>query len=215
MKNKQKSLINWKRAGRPAIHDKGIRHIKREKVNKQTSLHLTIKVRKDKADIKNKHILKALHHAIKRARFKRLKIIHYSLEYNHVHLLAESYDEKILHCSMQAFGISLAKQINKFKALNGTVYKHRYHLRKINSPRDLKNVLHYIFKNGIHHKRTSSVLDPYNSIVVERNLLTLYGPWSAVLETAIMKSKFLLDLRKELTEVLDDGKVYFRSLQYI
>lgn len=72
-KGTQSSLINWKGAGRPSIHDRGVRHIAREVIRKSTSLHLTIKVRENKADIKNKQILKALHHAIKRARMRRLK----------------------------------------------------------------------------------------------------------------------------------------------
>ncbi|MDD4976655.1 MAG: hypothetical protein PHY93_20025 [Bacteriovorax sp.] len=86
-KNTQLSLVNPKRAGRPVTVDIGIRHISRERLKRPTALHLTIKVRENKANIKNKRILKALHHAIKRARLKKLRIIHYTIEYNHVHLL--------------------------------------------------------------------------------------------------------------------------------
>ncbi len=50
-KNFQYSLINPKRAGRPAIHDKGVRHSERLKFYQRKSLHLTIKVRENKADI--------------------------------------------------------------------------------------------------------------------------------------------------------------------
>lgn len=201
-KNTQLSLTNLKNAGRPAIVDIGIRHISRERVNKPTPLHLTIKVRENKANIRNKRILKALHHAIKRARFKKLKVIHYTLEYNHIHLLVETSDNKILQTGMQALGISLSKAINKIKQLKGGVYKHRYHFRKLNSRRELKNVLHYIFKNGLKHKRSYSMLDPYNSFVAEKRI-------PADIEYKITKSVFLLRLRSELRELLDQGNVYF------
>ena len=206
--NTQLSFAKPKRAGRPAKVDVGIRHISREKLHRRSALHLTIKVRENKAEIKTKKILKALHHAIKRARLKRLKIIHYTLEYNHIHLLAEATNNEILHQGMQALGISLSKAINKIKSLKGSVYKHRYHLKKINSRRQYKNVIHYILKNGIKHKRTSSIIDPYNSAVVAKNI-------SADIESTIQQSPFLTRLRKDLREFLDEGNVYYIGRAYL
>ena len=48
----QTSLINTKGAGRPAIHDRGIRHTERPHLKKLSSLHLTIKVRRLKVEKK-------------------------------------------------------------------------------------------------------------------------------------------------------------------
>lgn len=214
-KGTQLTLSNWKRAGRPAIHDKGIRHIAREIIKKSTSLHLTIKVRENKADIKNKQVLKILHYAIRRSRIKGLRIIHYTLEYNHIHLLVEAADKQTVHQGMQSFGITFAKKINAIKRLKGTVYKHRYHLRKINSPRELKNVLYYIFNNGIHHKRTSTVLDPYNTLPAFKSLKFLYGHWSNKIEADIKKSWFLSELKKELSFLLNEGQIHFKALEFV
>jgi REP element-mobilizing transposase RayT len=213
-KNTQLNLINLKGAGRPAIHDKAIRHIGRPKFIKPRSLHLTIKVRENKADIKTKRLLKALHHAIKRARLKDLKIIHYSLEHNHVHLLAEANSDKILKTGMQAFGISFSKAINRTKKLNGTVYKHRYHFRRISSSRELKNVLHYIFSNGIKHGRTKSILDPYNSLIAESKLQTLYPSRAKKIWADINRSEFLKLMQIELRSVLTNGKLLFNGLSF-
>lgn len=214
-KNTQLSLINPKRAGRPAINDRGIRHIRRDRIRKPTSMHLTIKVRENKADIKSKRILKALHRAIIRSRLKKLRVIHYTLEYNHVHLLVEASDHKVMHQGMQAFGISLSKAINKIKCLNGTVYKHRYYLRKLNSARELKNVLHYIFNNGVHHKRATSVLDPFNSLPAEARLDHIYKITAKKLWADINRSDFLKQLKMELKGVLDSGEVYFNGLRFL
>lgn len=206
-KNTQLTLINPKRCGRKALHDKGIRHTSREIINKPTSLHLTIKVRENKADIQNKRLLKSLHHAIKRARLKSLRVIHYTLEYNHLHLLVEADNNKHLGQSMQALGISLAKAINKYKGVKGAVYKHRYHLRKIHTARELKNVLHYIFQNGMKHKRCKSVLDLYNSAIAERLLLRLYP------KLALIQFDHLFKLQFQLFSILDPGRVNFKTLE--
>lgn len=157
----QLSLINPKRAGRPAIHDKGIRHRKREEINEPRPLHLTIKL--IRADIQNKTILKGLRHAIQRARNQGLRIIHYSLERDHVHLYAESTDNDTLARAMKALGVSFVKRINKYHQCKGSCYKTRYHLRILNTAREVKNVINYILKNGIKHGRTKSELDQYNS----------------------------------------------------
>lgn len=210
---KQLKLLNPKRAGRKPIHDKAIRHTERPIFKKARSLHLTIKVRENKADIKSRRLLKALHHAIKRARLMKLKIIHYTLEFNHVHLLVEADNNSTLHKGMQAFGISFSKAINRSKRLKGTVYKHRYHFRQICSSRELKNVLHYIFHNGIKHGRTNSLIDPFNSMVAEKNLQHLYK--RKIIPADIHKSDYLMKLKMHLAEMLDEGVLYFRGLPYL
>jgi hypothetical protein len=163
-KGTQLKLTNPKNSGKKAIHDKGIRHTKREDIRGPRPLHLTIRL--IRADIQNKIILKALRHAILRARLQGLRIIHYSLEHHHIHLYAESSDSKILAKAMKALGVSLVKKINKHFKTKGQCYKTRYHLRILRSATEVKNVINYILKNGIKHRRTKSVIDLYNSALV-------------------------------------------------
>ena len=160
-KGTQLKLENPKNAGRPAIHDKGIRHTSRQEIRRPTPLHLTVKL--IRADIQNKLILQGLRHAILRARLQGLRVIHYSLEKDHVHLYVESSDNLVLAKGMKAFGVALVKRINKFFKRKGSFYKTRYHLRLLKSATEVKNVLNYILKNGIKHKRSRSIIDPYNS----------------------------------------------------
>ncbi|MBC7430080.1 MAG: transposase [Bacteriovorax sp.] len=207
-KGKQLTFLNPSRAGRPAIHDKGIRHTSRPKVLKPTPLHLTIKVRENKADIQNKIVLKSLHRAIIRGRLKGLKIIHYTLEYNHVHLFVEAKNNLVLHKGMQALGITLSKAINKFKKAKGAVYKHRYHFRQITSLGDLKNVLNYIFNNGVKHKSTKTLVSFYNSLIVEKNLDRLYPEKINVIWAKIRESPHVRGLFKTLLCVLDENHYY-------
>lgn len=214
-KNTQMSLLNPKRSGRKPLHDRGIRHVKRDRITKLTSMHITIKVRENKADIKSKKILNALHHAIWRARLKRIRVIHYTLEFNHVHLLVEADCHKVMHRGMQAFGISIAKAINKFKMKTGQVYKNRYHLKKITNPVQLKNVLHYIFHNGVHHKSGTTLLNPFNSLPAAECIGVIYPYASKKIQADIEKSEALRKLRSELKNVLDNGLIFFKELAYV
>lgn len=202
-KNTQLNFINPKRAGRPAIVDIGIRHTKRLIFNLPSAFHITIKVKENKADIKNKNILKSLHHAIKRARLQGIRVLHFTLEYNHVHLVLEASNHKELHKGMQAFGISFAKKINKQKHLNGTVYKNRYHQRLLKTRSEFKNAIQYVFSNGLKHKRALSKLDPYNSLIFEKLI-------PADIQKIIDGSVFLKRLREDLRMIL-----YFPGVHYM
>ncbi len=199
-KGTQLSLLNRKGAGRPAINDAGIRHTPRPLITRRASLHLTVKVKRNKADIKNKAVLAILKRAILNARLKGLRVIHYTLEYDHVHLLIEADNNKILGKGMQAFGVTLAKAINRLWKLKGEVYKHRYHFSRIESPRELKNVMNYIFNNGVKHRTAKSIINPFNSIKVE------------------MKFKLFTNEKLEvdwnLVGFLDKCKIFYQGLEY-
>ncbi|MGZ3787896.1 MAG: transposase [Bacteriovorax sp.] len=200
-RNTQISLINIKGAGRPAIHDAGIRHTSRPFLKKPSSLHLTVKIKKNKAGIKNKSILILLKRAILNTRRQGLKVIHYSLEYDHVHLLIEAENNHVLGKGMQAFGVTLSKAINRMRKLKGGVYKHRYHFRKISGARELKNVMNYIFTNGLKHKTAQNIANPYNSIRAEKKYFLF------------CKSKLEFDL--ELMNLLDKGRIFYQALEFI
>jgi REP element-mobilizing transposase RayT len=207
-KHTQLSLTNPKGAGRKAIHDKGIRHIEREVIKKDTVLHLTLKIEKNKANLKNKSILKALQQSIKKARLLGLKVIQYTLEYDHVHLLVESSDKISLGKGMQSLGISFSKKINKIKKQNGKVFKTRYHFRKLSTPREIKNVLNYILGNGVKHKESSSIVSPFNSLSVITAFDKLYPGFERMIEETIQKSFYLRELKKSLADTLSSPKNY-------
>jgi REP element-mobilizing transposase RayT len=200
-KKTQLTFMNLKGAGRPAINDPGIRHTKRPYIKKPASLHLTIKVKKNKAEIKNKSVLKILKRAIFNSRKQGLKVIHFSLEYDHVHLLIEAENNHTLGKGMQAFGVTLSKAINRLKKLKGGVYKHRYHFRQISSTRDLKRVMNYIFTNGIKHGATKNIVNSYNSIEAEKKYYLFY--------------KGNMTLNSDLISSLDLGRIFYKGLEFI
>jgi REP element-mobilizing transposase RayT len=159
------TLFNPHRAGRPAIHDRGIRHISRDPIKKLTALHLTIKIIREKAGLKNKAMLKVLQRAIVKARSKGLAVVHYTLEFDHIHLLVESGNHQELGKAMQSLGVSLSMAINRLRGLQGKVFKTRYHLRKLKTPTEIRNVIKYILGNTVKHRATKTPLSIYNSFI--------------------------------------------------
>lgn len=75
-------------AGRKRIHSRGVSHRIREKVSGRTPLHINFKFR---TFIKNKRCLALLKRAILNARSHGLRVIHFSLQSNHIHLIVEAF----------------------------------------------------------------------------------------------------------------------------
>jgi REP element-mobilizing transposase RayT len=123
--------------------------------------------------------------AVREARLSTLRledsfrIIHFSIQRNHIHLLVEAHDRKALWTGMRVFGISCAKQLNaaisarRGKRRRGTVFTDRYYARILKTPREVRNCLSYVLKNWRHHKadidepmRQPWKIDPFSSALV-------------------------------------------------
>jgi REP element-mobilizing transposase RayT len=107
------------------------------------------------------------------------RIIHFSVQGNHIHLLVEAESKQALAEGMQSFEISLAKLINavmtrkRRQKRKGQVFADRYHVRAITSVRGTRNALCYILNNWRHHPRSArgpllvdGKLDPYSSAIL-------------------------------------------------
>ena len=162
MKAKQLTLNIYKgkhggrrpNSGRKRIHSKGVSHEKREKVRFYTPLHINFKY---KLTVKNKEGLKALHRAIRNARTHGLRIIHFSLQHNHVHLIVAATNNTTLTKGMRSLTITMAKTIDK-----GKIQIQRYHLHVLKTRREAKNAIHYVLFNERKHTGKMTI-DSYST----------------------------------------------------
>lgn len=163
MKAKQLSLNIYKgthggrrpKAGRKRVHSKGVAHEKREKVRTHTPLHINFKY---KLTVKNKEGLKALHKAIRNARAHGLRINHFSLQHNHVHLIVQAANNDILTKGMRSLTITLSKVIGR-----GRIQLQRYHLHVLKSPREAQNAINYVLFNERKHTGKMTI-DSYSTV---------------------------------------------------
>lgn len=131
------------KSGRKRIHSKGVQHRKREAVDSKKPLHVNFKY---KLGIRNKEFLKILKRALFNSRAKGLRILHYSVQSNHVHFIIEADTNGILESGMRSLTVTLAKGINK-----GKVQLERYHLHVLKTMREAKNAIHYVLFNEQKH----------------------------------------------------------------
>jgi len=163
-------------AGRPA---KGPRpseaHKRRPYLQASHPVHVTARVAPD-VKLRTRDLYHAIRYATYAAALRdRFRIVHMSIQRDHVHLIVEASDRMRLARGMQSFEISAAKHINRSiserrgKRRRGTVFPDRYHARILNSPILVRNAIRYVLNNWRHHRQDRNALarswlvDPFSS----------------------------------------------------
>jgi REP element-mobilizing transposase RayT len=153
-------------SGRKRIHSKGVSHRARERVTSRQALHVNFKV---KTSIRNKECLQILKKSIQNARSHGLKVLHFSLESNHVHLILEATDNSLLTKGMRSLTITFSKGIAK-----GRIQIERYHLHVLRTLRETKNAIHYVlFNHQKHLNLKKAQVTPYSSLGLINDLKEL------------------------------------------
>lgn len=80
-----------------------------------------------------------------------MRLVHYSVQRNHLHLMVEAADRRSLSRGMQGLGVRLAKAVNRALGRSGTVFAERYHARRIRTALEVRQVLQYILNNARRH----------------------------------------------------------------
>jgi REP element-mobilizing transposase RayT len=79
------------------------------------------------------------------------RLVHYSLQGNHAHLIVEARDPDALGRGMMAIGSRLARAVNRVMGRSGRVLADRYHVRLLPTPKEVRNAIRYVLLNARHH----------------------------------------------------------------
>jgi len=142
-------------AGRKPRGDKaGVAHRPRGHITKHTPVHVTLKVVQDLPNLRHPTVFPTVRAAIYRgaSRFG-LRVVHFCVLKNHVHLLVEAEGIRAMGSGMQGLCIRLARQFNKACGRRGTVFADRYDSHVLRTPSETRNALNYLLKNQRRHSR--------------------------------------------------------------
>jgi REP element-mobilizing transposase RayT len=139
-------------------------------------VHVTIRVVGSAAGLRRKDIYLAVREAtIVTAKREDFRIVHMSIQRDHVHLIVEAETKSALSKGVRGFSISAARQINRAITARGgdrrtgRVIGDRFHARPLTSPRAVRNALAYCLNNWRHHGEDRSGIartwkvDPFSS----------------------------------------------------
>ena len=143
-------------------------HAKRPRLCERFPVHVTVRLREGLPSLRRKKAYLALKRALGAAsgRFG-FRLVHYSVQTDHLHFVAESSDEQALSRGMLGLSVRVARALNALWRRHGQVFTDRFHARILRTPREVRNALVYVIQNARKHGAWQTQQpDPFSS-----------GPW--------------------------------------
>lgn len=141
-------------------------HASRPTLARGRPVHATLRLRGDLPSLRRKALLAVIDAALRGVLGREgFRVVHYSIQSNHAHLIVEAAGGDDLARGMQALSIRLAKGVNRALGRRGAVLSDRYHVRALRTPREVRNALCYVLQNHRRHvasdlARSGSMIDP-------------------------------------------------------
>jgi REP element-mobilizing transposase RayT len=151
-----------------------IRHDARPEVTRHRPIHVSLRTHRDVGRLRRRDAYRAVRAAVATCLGRRdFRIVHLSIQSNHVHLLVEADDKRALANGLRAFMISGAKRLNAVRGRRGQVFTQRYHAVQIGTPLQARRALAYVLNNWRRHREDldgpaqgRASLDPYSTAVL-------------------------------------------------
>ena len=151
-------------AGRKPDPNSGVRHTERPELRERHPVHLTWRFVSGLPNLRGPEFAAILRNAFDGGRDRfGFRLIHFTIQSNHLHLIAEAEDARALSRGMQGLGVRIAKALNKALDRAGRVLGDRYHARQLRSPRAVRNALRYVLNNALRHGVRCALPDPCSS----------------------------------------------------
>jgi REP element-mobilizing transposase RayT len=129
------------------------RHESRPELSGREPVLITARIRRGSASLRRGPIYRAIRRALRKAIARAdFRVIHFSIQSNHLHLVAEADHKMALARGMQGLLISAARHINRAWRRSGAVFPDRYHERILRTPRQCRNAIRYVLNNFRRHR---------------------------------------------------------------
>src|SRR5262245_59482050 len=100
------------------------------------------------------------------------RILQFSVQDDHVHLIVEADDSRALRRGLRGLAIRAAPVVNRALERRGPVWKDRYHARELTTPRAVRHALVYVLMNIRKHRGGR---DRSGSLLIGRVLRRMAG----------------------------------------
>ena len=141
-----------KKRGRPIGPNPRIRHEPRDAFRASEPCHVTLKVRRELPSLRLPQIVRAVEATFRKGCDRgAFRLVHYSLQDDHVHLLVEANGAESLGRGMKSIASRFALAVNRALKRHGQVLLDRYHFRVLKTPTEVRNALRYVLLNARKH----------------------------------------------------------------
>ena len=127
-------------------------HRLRERIVARVPVHVTIRLRRGIPTVRQPRFVRRFRASLAQACVRHgFRVVHYSIQRDHFHLLVEARNNRSIACGMKSVGARIGKLVNRLFQRSGKVLDGRYHLRPLRTPLEVRRALRYVLLNHRHH----------------------------------------------------------------
>jgi putative transposase len=148
-------------SGRPAAkRGRKVAHVARPFHEAREPVHVTMRVRRG-IHLRRKNLAGVVGEAIRKAstdprpaavaRRRTFRVVHFSIQPDHLHLVVEASSKQALARGMQGLASRLARRLNRELGRRGALFADRYHGRALATPLEVRRAIAYVLTNAAKH----------------------------------------------------------------
>ncbi len=139
-------------AGRKRRTDETVPHLRRPVLSERHPVHLTLRMRRGVWQLRTRRCFTTIRRAlVELTKRPAVGFVHFSVQGNHIHLIAEAVDRASLSRGVQALAIRIARGLNAVMKRRGKVFAERYHEHVLKTPLEVHRALAYVLRNQAKH----------------------------------------------------------------
>ena len=141
-----------------------VSHARRAELAPRFPVHVTMRLRDGLPSLRQSAPYGVVREALAECfRIKGFRLVVYSVQREHIHLIVEAHGRDSLARSMQGLAVRVAKRLNALWERAGSVFADRYHDVILRTPRQVRNAIRYVLLNARKHGASGPGIDPYSS----------------------------------------------------
>ena len=115
-------------------------------------VHVTWRVVRQLPSLRRDKLMAAIRRAFVKGKDRfQFRLVHYSVQHNHVHMLCEAPNARELARGLNGLAVRVAKAVNRALKRKGKVFADRYHNRILTTPSQVRWALGYVLCNTRRH----------------------------------------------------------------
>ena len=159
-------------AGRkPSGRKVGVPHRTRPLHQTRHPVHVTLRALRGLPSLRADAVFPAVRRGLADASRGDFRVVEFSVQRDHVHLIVEAPDANGLSRGVQGLAIRVAKRVNRVLGRCGRFWGDRFHARALRTPREVRNALVYVLQNWRKHVPGARGVDL-------RSSAAWFGGWS-------------------------------------
>jgi putative transposase len=145
-----------RKPGRKPAPRANVRHRERPVHKYWNPLHVTLRGVRGLPSFRRERLYAAFDRAFRGTRREDFRIVEFSVQDDHVHLIVEADDKQALARGMKSFSVRANRLLNAALGRGrGRVWSDRYHRRDLTSARQVRNALVYCVNNYRKHQHAT------------------------------------------------------------